>query len=190
MRVVIFARYPVPGSCKTRLIPALGDEGAAAMHRQLAEKTVRVVRASGLSFELWGTGAEEEAFLEWLGPLTYRPQGEGDLGARLKSAADPYPVMFLGTDAPDLSAELLLDGAGHLGRGSDILGPADDGGYWTLGLAAPLDPVFSDMPWGTGEVFEITRGRMEAAGRAPVCLPTLSDLDRPQDLEKWPDLVR
>ncbi|NRA28775.1 MAG: glycosyltransferase [Parvularculaceae bacterium] len=188
MRVVVLARWPEPGRCKTRMIPALGPEGAADLHKRLAEMTIETVKASGLALELWGTGADEAAFQDWLGPVTFRQQAEGDLGERLLAASAPEPVMFLGTDAPDLSPGLLHQAADGLVAAPCAIGPAEDGGYWTLAIGKPAPSLFSDMPWGTETVYETTRKRIDALGWQPVILPTLSDLDRPEDLERWPEL--
>ncbi|MEO1398987.1 MAG: TIGR04282 family arsenosugar biosynthesis glycosyltransferase [Pseudomonadota bacterium] len=190
LRVVIMARWPEPGRCKTRLIPAVGPEGAARVHRLLAEKTVSVVRASGLNFELWGTGAPETDFVSWLGSHTYKGQPDGDLGAKLEAASEPYPVLFLGTDAPDLTPELLLDAEKALGTTDCVIGPAEDGGYWTLGLRGPCPDIFSDISWGTEAVFAQTMTRIRAAGRRAYVLPELADLDRPEDLSRWPEYQR
>jgi rSAM/selenodomain-associated transferase 1 len=189
-RVVILARYPAAGQCKTRLIPALGSEGAADMHRRLAEHTVATVRSSGLEMELWGTGGTEREFTEWLGPLTYRSQPQGDLGYRLAAAAAPYPVVYLGTDCPAMTAGYLEEAARHLGEGRHVLGPAEDGGYWTMGLTGPVPSVFEDMPWGTDQVFDLTRDRLKEDERPLEILPRLFDVDRPEDIERAERFLR
>ena len=189
VRVVIMARFPVPGACKTRLIPRFGPDGAASIHRTLTEKTLNIVRQSSLRYELWGTGASEDAFQDWLGPIDFRQQPTGDLGARLQRAADPYPVIFLGTDCPGLTSQHLQDAAQHLeGGAAAVLGPAEDGGYWTLGISRAIPGVFQDIPWGTSEVYALTYQRLEAAGASPVVLPRLADIDYPEDLDPWPEL--
>lgn len=190
VRVVILARYPTPGQCKTRLIPALGPDGAAAMHKRLAEHTVETACASGLKVELWGTGAPVQDFADWLGSarVTFRKQSEGDLGTRLDAASDPHPVLFLGTDCPDFRPDHLSDAADALGTNNFVIGPAHDGGYWTIGLPRPAPFLFTGMPWGTSAVYETTRSRMKSEGIEPVVLETLHDLDRPEDLDLWPDL--
>lgn len=187
-RISLLCRYPVPGQAKTRLIPALGPEGAAALHRQLAERTVSTVRASGVPFTLWGTGGTEAQFTEWLRPLDVQLQGEGDLGRRLLAAAPPYPVIFIGTDAPDLTAQHLRDAARALADDAFVIGPAADGGYWLLGLPRAADTLFQGIDWGTETVFQTTITKMEAIGIKPKLLPELHDLDRPEDLDRWPDL--
>ena len=81
-RLVLFTRFPEPGRAKTRLIPALGAAGAAALHRSLTESTLATLHATGLAVEVWVTGAPLGAFAGWLGAETLiRPQGDGDLGS-------------------------------------------------------------------------------------------------------------
>ncbi len=188
-RVVLFTRWPEPGRAKTRLIPAIGAERAAALHRGLTERTLAAVRASELAVELRVTGAPIALFRDWLGPLAIVDQGAGDLGERLARAGPPYPTLFIGADAPDLSADLLRLAAEALVDHPAAIGPAEDGGYWLLGLARPVAGVFADIEWGTERVFGQTLDRLRAAGVEPVLLPELADCDRPADLARWPDLA-
>ncbi len=190
VRLVIFTRYPEPGKAKTRLIPALGPEGAAALHRRLTEHTLTVARAAGLPIDLRVTGAAEAAFREWLDDdIRITQQSEGDLGDRLRAAVDPAPVLFIGSDLPDLEAAHLVEAAAHLRAGRNVIGPAEDGGYWALGLTAPSDYLFENMPWSTDAVFAITIARLRERGIEPALLPALADCDRPEDLQRWPWLT-
>ena len=188
-RVILFTRYPVPGQAKTRLIPALGAAGAAALHRTLTERTVTVVKESGLSLQIRSAGAAVEMFTEWLGVANVVDQGEGDLGIRLARAAPPYPVIFIGADAPDLTPALLRNAADALRHAPAVIGPAEDGGYWLLGLASEVPGVFADIAWSTDAVFAQTVACLAAAGIDPVLLPELADCDRPSDLARWPGLI-
>ena len=191
VRVVAFARFPVTGMCKTRLIPAVGAQGAAAIHTKLVEICVAAMRGSGLSIELRTTGAEVSAFREWLGgDIAFIDQGEGDLGDRLARAAAPYPVIFIGSDAPDLDADRLIGAAAALRTAPAVIGPAEDGGYYLLGLNAPALWLFTDMDWGTETVFDETMRRFAAHGVTPMVLEPLADLDRPEDLARWPELTQ
>ena len=189
LRIVLFTRYPTPGEPKTRLAPALGEDRAADLHRAVAERTLAQVRASGLPFELRTTGAFPDAFAEWLGPAPIVDQGAGDLGARLAAAGPPYPTIFIGADAPDLTAAHLLQAAEALERAPAVIGPAEDGGYWLLGLAQRNDGLFDRMPWGTDRVLAETLRRLDQYGITPALLPVLADLDRPEDLARWPELM-
>ena len=188
-RIVVFTRYPTPGRAKTRLIPALGESGAADLHRLLTMLTLDAVRASGLPFEFRVTGATHAAFEAWLGDVSLVDQGEGDLGARLTAAGPPYPTIFIGADAPDLTGALLQDAAAALETSDAVIGPAADGGYWLLGLSRAQEFLFTDMPWSTETVCAETRRRLASAGIVPVLLPILCDCDRPEDLDRWPMLA-
>lgn len=189
-RLVLFTRYPEPGKAKTRLIPILGPEGAATLHRRLTERTVAAMRATGLPMEIRTTGAATAAFLDWLGgDLNAADQGEGDLGVRLARAATRAPVILLGADTPTLTAAHLDALAAALASNPAALGPAEDGGYWALGLAASMPFLFEDMPWSTDRVCAITLARLTERGHRAAILDTLSDLDRPEDLARFPDIL-
>lgn len=186
MRLALFTRWPEPGKAKTRLIPALGADGAAALHKRLTERAVATVRASGLTLEVRSTGAEPQAFRDWLGSdVRVIDQGEGDLGERLARTAEATPVLLLGADVPDVTPEHLGEAAALLGKHPLVIGPAEDGGYWLLGLAMPMPELFAGIAWGTETVLAETVAR---AASPPVLLPRLADLDRPEDLKRWPGL--
>jgi rSAM/selenodomain-associated transferase 1 len=133
------------------------------------------------------TGRPPREFTRWLGTDAVADQGDGDLGARMQRAAAPYPVIFIGADAPDLTARHLCDAAGALAGHDAAIGPALDGGYWLLGLARPLDRLFEQMPWGSDQVLAETLARASAAGASVAMLPPLADLDQPEDLPRWTD---
>jgi len=190
-RLVLLTRYPVAGQAKTRLIPALGADGAAAVHRRLAERTVAVMRESGLPMEIRFTGATESEFRSWLGEgPAYAAQGGGDLGDRLRAAIGMPPVIFVCTDCPDLTAARLEQAAATLTNDdSVVIGPAEDGGYWLIGIAARHDFLFTDMDWGTGTVLRETLARLDRRNVELAMLETLADCDRPEDLRRWPWLT-
>jgi rSAM/selenodomain-associated transferase 1 len=182
----LFARWPEPGKAKTRLIPALGADGAAALHKRLTERMVATVKAAGLALEVRSTGAATQAFRDWLGrDIRVVDQGEGDLGERLARTAEATPVLLLGADVPDVTPSHLTEAAAALTRHPLVIGPAEDGGYWLLGLAAPMPQLFTGIAWGTETVFAETLAR---APVPPELLPVLADLDRPEDLARWPGL--
>lgn len=140
--------------------------------------------------EIRSTGADIKAFQDWLGvDLTVVDQGDGDLGDRLTRAAMSPPLMLLGADTPDLSYSYLRQAADALQSSEAVIGPAEDGGYWLLGIARPMPFLFTDMPWSTERVAELTIARLRARGIEPAIMDTLSDLDRPDDLVHWPELL-
>lgn len=194
-RILIFAKAPAPGRVKTRLIPALGAQGAADLSARLLEDTVSRFAAAGLApIELWcapDPGADPFPELaSRYGLWLYRQQG-ADLGERMRNAADgalerSSAVVLVGTDCPLLDATYLEQALALLEGNDAALGSAEDGGYVLLGLKQPASSLFSDMPWGSGRVTSITRERMQALGWKWVELPTLWDLDRPEDLQRLP----
>ena len=190
-RLVLFTRFPTPGQAKTRLIPALGADGAAALHRRLTERTLVAMYAASLPIELLVTGAPIMDFHAWLGEtLVIKDQGEGELGARLARAAEAAPLILLGADAPDLSPAHLLAAAEAVRQGEVVIGPAEDGGYWLLGLPIPAPFLFDTMPWSTDALLAATLERLLAHGIVPILLDRLADLDRPEDLARWPELTQ
>ena len=187
-QIAIFARWPEPGKAKTRLIPALGAEGAARLYASLLELTVREAREPGLPFHLRVTGDDPARFREWLGEeLDVRDQGSGDLGEKL--ARVPTPGIMIGSDCPGLTAALLREAASVLPNRDAVIGPADDGGYWLLGLREPCPDLFTDIAWSTPEVYPETLRRLDAYGINPHLLPELTDIDTGEDLAAWPDLL-
>lgn len=186
MRVALFTRWPETGKAKTRLIPAIGAEAAAALHKRLTERMVATVRAAGLPLEVRSTGAAPQAFRDWLGPdVSVVDQGEGDLGQRLARTAETTPVLLLGADVPDVTPAHLTEAAALLTSHRLVIGPAEDGGYWLLGLSEAMPQLFAGIAWGTETVFAATLAR---AASPPALLPMLADLDRPEDLARWPGL--
>lgn len=190
VRLVLFTRFPVPGSAKTRLIPAVGAEGAAAVHKRLTEQTAKTLRHIGHTIEIHYTGENAEAFAQWLGgDLTYVAQAAGDLTDRLLAAIHPAPVIFLGSDTPDLSVHHVHAAVDALRKSDVVVGPADDGGYYLIGMARPYPLLLTDMRWSTEHVMPDTLARLHQHDIGYEILETLHDCDRPEDLHRWPWLT-
>lgn len=189
--VLVFAKAPVPGVAKTRLMPALGPDGAARLHARLVEWTLSEVAASGLAVELWCTpDAQHRFFAQCAARYKVRleRQPEGDLGERLQYAAmraidrGQMPIL-IGTDCPELTAERLRGAAMDLRIGYDAVAiPAEDGGYVALGLRRYDAELFHGITWGTGTVMAETRARLAARHWHWREWPALWDVDRPEDL--------
>ena len=193
-RILIFAKAPVPGQVKTRLIPRLGEEGAARLYAGLLRRIVFELGGAGICpVQCWcAPDIHHELFTEIAARHGVRleKQSGADLGARMLHAAsvalgDSDRVILVGGDCPGLGVDYLglaLDG---LEEGAEaVLGPAEDGGYVLLGLKRAAVELFQDMPWGTGEVLAVTRQRLRALGWQWRELPALWDVDRPEDLER------
>lgn len=188
--LILFTRFPQAGACKTRLIPAVGPEGAAEIHRKLTAHTVDVLRDAGPPVIVATTGADEEAFASWLGTeVGFKPQVTGGLTERLLAFLNDAPVIFFGADTPDLADAHVRAALEGLGTHEIVIGPASDGGYYLIGMRDPHPELFIDMAWSTPDVLPETLRRLERLGIEPLLLETLSDCDRPEDLDQWPHLV-
>ena len=191
-RIVLLARYPVPGQAKTRLIPALEPAGAARLHRRLTEHAVSAARAAGASGDagvtVCFTGAGRREFRAWLGgDFAYAMQPAGDLGVRLRRAfgsafsGHARRVVVVATDVPDLTAVVLRHALASLREHDVVLGPAADGGYYLIGLKRARPELFLGIDWGTGRVCSQTREAIRRQGLSVLELPTLGDVDLPED---------
>ena len=167
-KIILFTKYPDPGRVKTRLIPTLGAQDAALLHREMAEHTLKTIKnltqSEEFNFEVRYSGCEVEQMRKWMGSdLQYRNQGEGGLGNRMAKAFDDAfnqgmdNIIVIGTDCPEISPRILKDGLRLLNNYDIVLGPAIDGGYYLIGLAKMVDGLFMDIPWGTDRVFELTQ---------------------------------
>lgn len=194
--LIIFTRYPEPGKTKTRLIPSLGPDGAAGLHRRMTEHTLTVARQlrsyRPVSVEVRYEGGNKHLVEQWLGPdISSLPQGRGDLGRRMARAfreafqAGMDRVVLVGTDIPGITARILLGAFENLSYNNMVLGPVRDGGYYLIGLRQAFPQLFADMPWGTGKVLKRTRQISDDLGLSVVLLETLEDVDRPEDLHLW-----
>lgn len=191
--IIIFTRYPEPGKTKTRLIPALGEEGSAGVHRELTIHTLiwarRLHRSRAVSLEVHFEGGNEDRMKAWLGPdLVYRPQPTGDLGERMAEAfrgafqRGTDRVAIVGTDCPGVTAELAERAVEALRDRDVVLGPALDGGYYLIGLRRLIPELFMGVHWGSREVLEETLEAARKAGAKFHLLDFLGDVDRSEDL--------
>jgi rSAM/selenodomain-associated transferase 1 len=193
-RIVIFAKAPIPGAAKTRLIPALGQEGAARLAAQMLADTTAAAAAADLGEpELCATpppGSPEWAPFRPSG-LRMTDQGPGDLGERLACAASRVLVageqlLLIGTDCPALDAARLRAAAAQLGTHDAVIHPTHDGGYALLGLRR-FDPLlFSGIAWSTDSVARDTIARIRDLGWSLHIGDTLHDIDEPEDLAALP----
>jgi uncharacterized protein len=191
-RVLVFARAPEPGKAKTRLIPALGAEGAAELAARLTEHALGAAKGARLGpVELWCAPDASHPFFAACARrygVALRSQGGGGLGERMHGAlARSAPALLVGSDIPALTPEYLRSAGRALRRADVVLGPAEDGGYVLIGLTRPEPSLFRGLAWGEGSVLEQTRKRIAAAGLRCRELAPLADVDRPADLNRLPE---
>ena len=193
--IIIFAKAPVAGLAKTRLIPALGAEGAAELaERMLAHAVSVAIKAAPGTLEVCAApDATHPAFgrLARAHGLQLATQGDGDLGQRMnrafaRSLARHDQVVMIGTDAPALDGACLRQAQAALDEHDAVFVPALDGGYALIGLRRPHASLFDGIAWSTSAVMAQTRERLQAAGLRWAELPVVADVDEPADLVHLP----
>ncbi|MGY0216072.1 TIGR04282 family arsenosugar biosynthesis glycosyltransferase [Endozoicomonadaceae bacterium StTr2] len=203
--VLLFAKPPVAGKVKTRLIPALGADGACRLHQRLLEHVVEQVNASGMDACLWAADDPQHQGFENLSLSRWqrKTQPQGDLGNRMQTAAETMlkqyrKVLLIGSDCPLLNTEYFEQVLQQLEQQPVVYIPAEDGGYVLLGLSEQMlsqsmSPLFENIDWGTGSVLEQSRQHLQQAGIQWSELTELWDIDRPEDVERLskvkPELV-
>jgi uncharacterized protein len=191
--LVIFTRYPTPGAVKTRLIPAVGAAGAAMLHRQMTENTLRQARELRkripVKIAVHFDGSDSQQMTDWLGTdLVYQSQGEGDLGVRMDRSISSAcqqgceRVVLIGTDCPELTVDILVQAFEELQERDLVLGAAIDGGYYLIGLRHPQPELFVGIDWGSDRVLQQTIAIAKRSNLSIGYLPKLADIDRPEDL--------
>lgn len=189
--IAVLAKAPIPGFAKTRLVPALGAEGAAVLQTALIARAVETACAAGVGpVTLWGAPDDTHpAFAAAARErcVALRRQPEGDLGTRMLTAIEAAsgPALVIGTDCPALTVDHLRAAADVLRAGTDaVVCPARDGGYVLIGMHSPEPKLFADMPWSTPSVMAETRRRLrqfKLTWREPALL---WDIDTPDDLRR------
>lgn len=189
--LILFTRYPIAGATKTRLIPALGPQGAAGLQRWMTEQTLAQALAyaqkNDVAVEIHFADGEACAMQQWLGPHAFTRQAQGTVGDRMAHAfteafkAGRERVVIVGSDCPGMTASILEEAFHALNRCDLVLGPALDGGYYLIGLTRPRPVLFTGIDWGKESVLEQTLAKAKALTIHQ--LAPLHDIDRPEDLD-------
>jgi rSAM/selenodomain-associated transferase 1 len=191
MTICIFAKEPIPGRVKTRLAAAIGDEPAARLAQAFLADTIALVRSVGLPLVLAWSGRPEAAPRG----VEVWSQGEGDLGERLervlaRALTASRSAIALGADSPGLPSACLRAAVDGLQTHDAVMGPADDGGYYLLGVTR-VDPGLLDgIEWSAPTTREQTVGRLVARGHRVAMLPPWFDVDEKRDLARLTSLLR
>jgi rSAM/selenodomain-associated transferase 1 len=190
VRVAVFAKAPVAGQVKTRLVATLGEAGAAELHASLVRHALFAATLAGVGrVELWCAPDETHAFFgecaRDMGARLRRQEG-ADLGARMAHAFEASlsagrQLILIGSDCPALTAGGIERAAAALASHDAVVTPAEDGGYVLIGLSRRVPGLFDGIEWSTASVMDATRERLRAAGARWLELPALWDVDRPED---------
>lgn len=191
-RIIVFGKAPSPGNVKTRLVPLLGEQGAADLHAALLDRALDTAREYGAAeVELNATDTSNstiQAFAARYG-ASLVAQSRGALGERMHSAFDRAlsadrcrSVVLIGADCPVLTATHIAQAFHALRSGCQaVFAPAEDGGYVLIGLTCAASELFAGIAWSTAAVMTETRTRLRHLGWTWHELETLWDVDRPDD---------
>jgi rSAM/selenodomain-associated transferase 1 len=193
--LIIFAKEPVPGNVKTRLIPALSPDKAAQLYLHMLTDTMKKVESLQEvdRFLFYDGGMETEEYFRRLFPALHLCQQERcDLGVRMEAAftkvfAKGYrTAAIIGTDSPDLPLSFIFDAFNILEKeeADIVFGPAEDGGYYLLGMRRLHGELFHGIRWSTGQVLRESLKKAELAGLVAAALPVWCDVDTIEDLKR------
>lgn len=193
--VIVFAKAPVAGLAKTRLAPALGADGAAALAQRMLRHALAQATAAAIGpVELCAAPDASHPLLQAAAAdcgATLADQGPGDLGTRMHRAIARHVLrhgraLLIGTDAPALDATLLRQAAQALHTHDAVFVPTLDGGYVLVGQRVDDARWFTGMAWSHAQVMADTRTRLRAAGMRWAELAPVADIDAPGDLRHLP----
>ena len=192
--ITVFVKPPVPGEVKTRLIPALGADGAAALAQAFLEDTWTQVRSLPWAIPVIASTAPLST-AGLAGPCEVWLQGVGDLGARLEriftaALLKADRVIAIGADTPGLPSRFLERACAEMLHGDAVLGPAEDGGFYLLGLRRCPPRLFDAINWSQSDTFASTVKRLRNAGLAFSLIDSWFDVDTPDDLLKLRRMIR
>ncbi len=194
--LAVMAKTPILGTCKTRLEPLLGVDGALAAHIELTEQALETAARVGAQHDveavLWVT--ERDAKVEqWAEnfSMSLAVQSGDDLGQKMLNVFKQHcddsadQICLFGTDCPSIDDDYLAMAFDALDHHEVIFGPAEDGGYGLLAMTRPLTEVFENIPWSTDAVLATSIERLQEKGISYALLPQIWDVDEPEDWERY-----
>lgn len=199
-KLLVFAKAPVPGAVKTRLQPTLSATEAAKLQAFFIEHTLSEISSlEDIDTDLCCFPDETHPVFQQCAQqydISLKKQEGNDLGERmasaLQAALDEYQqVIVIGTDCPELTTAYVMKAFARLKQGiTAVIGPAYDGGYVLLGLRRFSSLLFTNINWGTDQVLYETHKKLRELGWTWDKLPVLRDIDTPEDLRKYPAIMK
>lgn len=190
--IIIFVRSPDKGKVKTRLAAVLDQDTVLELYRRSVLDLLETIRHTGFDLRVcFYPRRAERKLVRWLGEkYIYEAQQGRDLGERMENAflavfAGGYArAVIIGSDCPDLPAEILKEAVNSLSVKNAVIGPAKDGGYYLIGFNAGhiRSEIFKGIDWGTATVFEQTMRLLNENGCNVHILPVWRDIDTYQDV--------
>lgn len=188
--LIILAKYPHPDHVKTRLRRRLPDDARIVLYRNLLVDTIeKLKKLEGAdTFISFAPRSEKKYFSAFGIPLL--PQSEGDLGDRMFSAIQSVlqtgyqKAVLVGVDIPELSGGIVLKAFSLLEASDLVFGPAEDGGYYLVGMKKPIREIFTGITWSTGDTLTESIHKAESSGYRVSLTDLLYDIDRPEDLKR------
>lgn len=191
--LIIFAKPPVAGHAKTRLIPALGEKGAADLHARLIRHTLEcTINPQEWQTQLWAASSVDNKYFMELGTqhkISVHQQRGGNLGERMYHALSQSlsrfnKVVLIGTDCPTMDKASIVKAINSLDKHEVVINPAEDGGYVLIAARKILPVVFNNVEWGSGKVMQKTQENLNLSGLLWVLGALHWDVDTPQDLTR------
>jgi rSAM/selenodomain-associated transferase 1 len=181
-RLVVFSKSADVGAVKTRMRPALKDDECAKLHLALLKDTLAKTKGMDRVLYLSGSG-----YLPMDPGLPVRKQVGTDLGSRMFHAfqaelAHASKVAIIGADSPTLPAEWIDAAFRRLDQFEAVFGPAEDGGYYLIGLSKLIPEIFESIAWGGPDVLRETLTKI--GHHRVTLLQTCFDVDTPADLDR------
>jgi rSAM/selenodomain-associated transferase 1 len=193
--VLVFAKAPVAGQVNTRLIPDIGEQAATRLQHDLINDRLNMLTASELCHVrlMCAPDAHHECFrsCEQRYPIELSVQRGDDLGERMFDAASTALheyryCIIIGTDAPALDTGTITQAIEGLRSGKQaVFVPAEDGGYVLLGLSEAREELFRDISWGSAQVMQQTRRRLQENAIDYLELDTCWDIDVVEDYTRY-----
>lgn len=184
--LIVFVKNAVLGTAKTRLAKTIGDDAAFAIYKRLMHITEQATTGiKNCDVHIYFSSQKDPE--RWANFTQYVQRGN-DLGERMSDAfrrsfALGYErVVGIGSDLPDLTSEIIEKGLSELNSNDAVFGPAEDGGYYLIGMRSMLEYIFENKPWSTEELLEITLDELKEKGHSVGIIRTLNDLDTEEDL--------
>ena len=192
--VCVFVKPPRTGASKTRLVPAVGAEGAAVLARAFLEDTWRMISSLEWADPVLVVSEQDDGLSQMAADVPVWTQGSGDLGARLerglrRALARGLPAIAVGADSPGLPRGHMEALRAGLITHEAVLGPAEDGGFYALGLRHCRRGLLRDLPWSQADTCDATARRLREAGLLLTMSEPWFDVDRPGDLARLAALL-